>query len=87
MVASVAFFDIGDTLGAVELSGSAGGGSAVTITPFPGVLDALRALRSSGARMGLLSNPGPIPVADVEAGLRAAGLEDFFDPALRVWGA
>ncbi|WP_232660903.1 M28 family peptidase [Pseudonocardia sp. TRM90224] len=83
-MAPTAFFDIGDTLGAVRLT--AAGTGIADIVPFPGVVDVLRELRDGGVRMGILSNRGSIPAADVEAALDAAGLLTFFDPALIVYG-
>lgn len=83
-MASTAFFDIGDTLGAVRVN--AAGTGIDEIAAFPGVLDALAALRAGAVRMGILSNRGSIPAAEVEAALDRAGLLEFFDPDLIVYG-
>ena len=81
---SAAFFDIGDTLGAVRVN--AAGTGIEEIGVYPGVLDALTALRAGGVSLGIISNRGSIPAADVEAALDRAGLLEFFDPALVVYG-
>jgi leucyl aminopeptidase len=81
---AVAFFDIGDTLAAVRVTPAGTGIEEIVV--LPGVPDALEALRSAGIPMGVVSNPGPVPTAEVDAALERAGLADLLDPALRVYG-
>jgi hypothetical protein len=83
-MASVAFFDIGDTLGAVRVNAEGTGIEKIGV--YPGVLDALTALRAGGVSLGIISNRGSIPAADVEAALDRAGLLELFDPHLIVYG-
>ena len=78
-----AFFDIGDTLGAVRV---APGGAQLEITPFPGVVGSLTALRDGGVRLGIISNRGSVAAAVVEAALDGAGLLTFFERDLVVFG-
>lgn len=80
----VAFFDIGDTLATVSRSGP--GDPTVRLTVLPDVPAVLAALRQRGVRLGIISDPGPIPAADVNQALVAAGLWDFFTPHLVIYG-
>lgn len=80
----VAFFDIGDTLGRVTVSAS--GDRIERVEVLPGVADALRGLRAEGARLGIISNRGGVPEEEVRRALGEAGLLDFFDAALIVFG-
>ena len=81
---SVVFFDIGDTLGRVRLN-PAGNGIA-EIEVFPQVPVVLRKLRERGARLGIISNRGTIPEANVNQALERAGLLAFFTPELIFYG-
>jgi phosphoglycolate phosphatase-like HAD superfamily hydrolase len=78
------FFDIGDTLAAVTVS--PGGNSITRLAVHPQVPHLLGTLRDRGARIGIISNRGSIPAADVDEALRDAGLMDFLDPRLIVYG-
>jgi hypothetical protein len=80
---AVAFFDIGDTLAAVSLSGS---GDRIELTAFPGVREVLDDLRARGVRLGVVSDPGPIPPDEVTRALKDAGLGDHFETDLLVYG-
>ncbi|HJX44079.1 MAG TPA: M28 family peptidase [Geodermatophilus sp.] len=81
---AVAFFDIGDTLAAVRV---APGGEAIeSLTPLPGVLDALETLQRAGVRMGVVSDRGRVSEEEVDAALERAGLAAFLDPALVLYG-
>jgi bacterial leucyl aminopeptidase len=81
---AVAFFDIGDTLASVRVDPA--GTRIEDMVPLPGVLDALETLRAAGVRMGIISNRGPIPAADVDAALARAGLGEFLDSTLVIYG-
>jgi beta-phosphoglucomutase-like phosphatase (HAD superfamily) len=80
----VYFFDIGDTLGRVSVSAS--GDRIERVEVLPGVLGVLRELRDRGARLGIISNRGGVPAAEVERALTQADLLGFFDPALIIFG-
>jgi FMN phosphatase YigB (HAD superfamily) len=60
---SVVFFDIGDTLGTVQLN--AAGDRIERIIVLQGVIDVLRTLGQRGARLGIISNRGTIPEPNV----------------------
>jgi hypothetical protein len=81
---TAAFFDIGDTLGAVRVRPSGDGIEEIAV--YPGVRDALAELRAGGVALGIISHRGAIPAADVAAALDRAGVLEFFDPALIVYG-
>jgi phosphoglycolate phosphatase-like HAD superfamily hydrolase len=81
---SVVFFDIGDTLGAVRRN--AAGDRIVRIRVLPGVTEVLRALRQRGARLGIISNRGRVPEANVNQALVEAGLFPLFTPDLIFYG-
>lgn len=78
------FFDIGNTLASVRVSGS--GDRIEELIPYPDALVALAELRDAGVRLGILSDPGPIPTREVEAALGRAGLLSFFEEALLLYG-
>lgn len=78
----VIFFDIGDTLATPRLSAD---GGLIGFTVFPEALAALEALRARSLRMGIISNRGSIPAADVLRALEASGLLGFFDPRLVIF--
>ena len=81
---TAAFFDIGDTLGAVRVRPSGDGIEEIAV--YPGVRDALAELRAGGVALGIISNRGAIPAADMAAALERAEVLEFFDPALIVYG-
>jgi hypothetical protein len=81
---AVVFFDIGDTLAGVTVSPA--GDAIIQFDVGPGVPAALAALRDAGARIGIISNRGFIPTAAVNQALREAGLMEFIDPGLIVYG-
>ena len=81
---SVVFFDIGDTLGTVRRN--AAGDRIERIRVLPGVTEVLRALRQRGARLGIISNRGKVPEANVNQALAEAGLFPFFTPELIFYG-
>jgi len=84
LVGAVAFFDIGDTLASVAVSPSSDRIDALSVFPYvPGVL---AALRDRSVRLGIISNRGPIPADEVDRALKAAGLWEFFEPELVVYG-
>jgi bacterial leucyl aminopeptidase len=78
------FFDIGGTLASVRVS--AGGDRIEELIPYPDIPATLTELRDAGVRLGILSDPGPIPAQDVDAALGSAGLLPFFEDALRLYG-
>lgn len=79
------FFDLGDTLASIRLSGD--GARVDRVIPFPFARQALEELRDLGARLGILSDIGTAPEAAMNAALGEAGLVDLFDPALIVYGS
>ena len=81
---ALAFFDIGNTLASIMNSPS--GDRIGKLTVYPYVLDVLGELRDHGARLGIISNRGPFAADDVNQALRAAGLWDFFEPELVMYG-
>jgi|HubBroStandDraft_6_1064221.scaffolds.fasta_scaffold793825_2 leucyl aminopeptidase len=76
------FFDIGDTLGIPVFSPP---GQLVRVNLFFFVPDLLRSLADRGFRLGIISNTGDIDGAVLDEILNAAGIRDFFDPALRLY--
>jgi bacterial leucyl aminopeptidase len=85
LTGAVVFFDIGNTLASVAISPSGDRIDRLAVYPYvPGVL---AELRERGARLGIISNRGAIPAEDVNQALQAAGLWDFFQPELVVYGA
>ncbi|MCV2489185.1 M20/M25/M40 family metallo-hydrolase [Geodermatophilus sp. YIM 151500] len=83
LTGTAVFFDIGDTLASVALSGA---GDRIELTVYPYVPGVLAELRDRGARLGVLSDPGPLPTQEVDRALASAGLGDRFDPALVRYG-
>ena len=68
------FFDIGDTLASVTLAPAGDRIDRLAVYPYvPGVL---AELRDRGARLGIISDRGPIPAEEVDRALEAAGLRD-----------
>jgi bacterial leucyl aminopeptidase len=85
LTGAVVFFDVGNTLAVVAVSPSGDRIDRLAVYPYvPGVL---AGLRERGARLGIISNRGAIPAENVNQKLRAAGLWDFFEPELVVYGA
>ncbi|HEV7450816.1 MAG TPA: hypothetical protein VGO16_05400 [Pseudonocardiaceae bacterium] len=84
LTGALAFFDIGNTLASVTISSSGDRVEKLTVYPYvPGVLGELR---DRGARLGVISNRGPLPAEDVNQALEAAGLWNFFEPELVIYG-
>jgi hypothetical protein len=84
LTGALAFFDIGDTLASVSVSPSGDQIEKLTVYPYvPGILGKLR---DYGARLGIISNRGPLPAEDVNQALESAGLWDFFEPELVIYG-
>ena len=81
---SVVYFDIGDTLGTVRLNPR--GDRIEEIKVFQQVPDVLRKLQERGAQLGIISNRGTIPEANVNEALEKAGLLAFFSPDLIFYG-
>jgi leucyl aminopeptidase len=79
-----AFFDLGNTLASVTLA--AGGDRIDSLTVYPYVPGVLAELRDLGARLGIISDRGPIPAEEVNRALEAAGLLEFIEPELVVYG-
>lgn len=84
LTGTLAFFDIGNTLASVTISPS--GDRIEKLTVYPDVPGVLGELRDHGARLGIISNPGPIPAEDVNRALEAAGLWDFLESELVIYG-
>lgn len=85
LTGAVAFFDIGNTLASVAISPSGDRIDRLTVYPYvPGVLTELS---ERGARLGIISNPGALPAQEVNQALQQAGLWDFFEPELVIYGA
>jgi bacterial leucyl aminopeptidase len=82
---AVAFFDIGHTLALVAMS--ACGDRIENLAVYPYVPGVLGELRDRGARLGVISDPGPLPAAEVNHGLEGAGLWNFFEPELVIYGS
>ena len=85
LMGALAFFDIGDTLGSVTIS--SGGDRIEKLMAYPYVPGVLGELRDRGTRLGIISNRGPIPADNVNQALEAAGLWNFFEPELVIYGA
>jgi hypothetical protein len=77
------FFDIGDTLGIPAFSPPPV--RLVRVDLFFFVAELLRSLSDRGLRLGIISNTGDIDGARLDETLNAAGVRDFFDPALRLY--
>jgi bacterial leucyl aminopeptidase len=84
LAGAVAFFDIGNTLASVVVAPS--GDRIERLTVFPDVPAVLGALISRGVRLGIISDRGTIPAEQVNQALEAAGILDFFEPALIIYG-
>lgn len=81
---TVVFFDIGNTLASVAVA--AGGDGIDRLSVYPYVPEVLGRLREGGARLGVLSDPGGVPAEDVDQALREAGLWDYLEPDLVIYG-
>jgi leucyl aminopeptidase len=81
-----AFFDIGNTLASVRLSPRQPH-RLERLDVYPQVPDVLQELRDNGVRLGIVSNIGQETEEDVRRVLEEAGLYDFFEPSLLVYGA
>ncbi len=82
----VAFFDIGNTLGAVRLSPRPPH-RLERLDVYPQVSDVLQELRRSGVRLGIVSNIGQETEENVRRVLEEGQIYDFFEPRLLVYGA
>jgi bacterial leucyl aminopeptidase len=78
------FFDVGDTLASVTLAPA--GDRIDRLVVYPYVPAVLAELRDRGARLGILSDPGPLPPDEVDRALLSAGLGDFFEHRLVRYG-
>jgi len=88
MDTNVYFFDIGGTLGTVELS-SQDPLVIKSFTPLPNVGSSLRRLRSVHRRLGIISDIGPVTgeaVQQVKSALAGAGLLSAFENELLLFG-
>jgi hypothetical protein len=88
LVARHVFFDIGATLGEPRLSPPPHL-RLEKLDIYPHVPGVLEGLGGQGARLGIISNIGEITLQQVEAvraALDDAGVADFFEDALLVWG-
>jgi FMN phosphatase YigB (HAD superfamily) len=89
MDTNVFFFDIGGTLGTVELF-SRDPLVVRSFTPLPNVESSLRRLRSAHCRLGIISDIGPVTseaVQQVKSALAGAGLLSAFENELLLFGA
>jgi leucyl aminopeptidase len=82
---AVTFFDLGNTLAAVQVSST--GDRIESLAVYPYVPRVLQNLRAQGVRLGIISNRGSLPEEQVNEALKAAGLYAFFDPELVIYGA
>lgn len=78
------FFDIGNTLAAVELDGA--GERIERLHVLEGVPEVLGELRGRGLRLGIISDRGRIAPTEVTRALRAAGLLNFFERGIIIFG-
>jgi HAD superfamily hydrolase (TIGR01509 family) len=73
---TVAFFDIGNTLGVVTQS-------PLHLKPFPSTESLLQSFGAAlRLRLGIITNSGEFNTAEISSMLEAAGLLRFFEPAL-----
>jgi hypothetical protein len=82
----VAFFDIGNTLGAVRLSPRPPH-RLERLDVYPQVSDVLQDLRRSGVPLGIVFNIGQQTEEDVRRVLEVGHIYDFFEPDLLIYGA
>lgn len=84
--APAAFFDIGDTLGSARFSPRPPH-RLERLDVYPQVSDVLQELRDNRVRLGIVSNIGQEAEEHVRRVLEEAGLYDFFEPGLLIYGA
>ncbi|HKO42981.1 MAG TPA: M20/M25/M40 family metallo-hydrolase [Pyrinomonadaceae bacterium] len=80
----VAFFDIGDTLASVRIS--ADGNDIDQMVVFDGIPAILDQLQNDGVHLGIISNSGTIPKERVNDALERAGLLQYFNRKLIIYG-
>ncbi|WP_338491592.1 M28 family peptidase [Streptomyces sp. SJL17-4] len=83
-IETVAFLDIGGTVGSVRVSSN--GRENVDLLVYPYVPGVLADLRARDVRLGILSDRGTVPEAAVSAALDRAGLLPSFEPELILYG-
>lgn len=76
------FFDLGDTLVRPSFDGAP---PRLRFTPLDFAAALLARLGAAGHRLGIISNTGDLPAAEVDAALAEIGLLDAFDPELRIY--
>jgi hypothetical protein len=81
----VIYFDIGDTLGAAQVTPPPI--RLAEISVFPHVPGVLQALQARPVRLGIISNTGHESADDMRRVLQAAGLIGFFEPALLIYSS
>ncbi|MGY1670829.1 M28 family peptidase [Geodermatophilus sp. SYSU D00710] len=82
---AVVYSDIGGTLASVTLS--ADGERIEELAVYPYVRGVLAELRQRGARLGVLSDPGPLPTDELDRALEDAGLWSALEPELVLYGS
>lgn len=85
MTPQVIFFDLGDTLGEAVVSPPPI--SLVAFQIFTYTKAILSRLQARKLRLGIVSNTGADSGAHVDGALKAAGILDYFDPALRIYSS
>ena len=78
------FFDLGDTLVTASFAGNP---PRLRFEPMEGAADLLERLGAAGYRLGIISNTGDLTGASVNQALADAGLEAYFEGALRLYSA
>ena len=78
------FFDIGDTLGSIEVSLS---DRLLRVYPFASIPAVLQELRDRDVALGILSNTGVNRAPDVDRVLAHANLLHYFHQGLRIYSA
>lgn len=81
---TAAFFDIGETLGAVF---EEPGASVPRLQTFAYVLPILERLQRSGTLLGIISNTGAAAAADIDRMLERANLLGYFAPELCMYSS
>jgi leucyl aminopeptidase len=84
LTGTVVFFDIGGTLASVALSPN--GDRVEGLLVYPDVWGVLEELRGRGARLGVISDPGPVASEEIGRALEHAGLRRFLIPELEIYG-